>query len=149
MVKQSLKILNIMWEKGIIPDNVFYISSFVVGLLKVSLTLIWKGGWIILPSVQKHFIKNNCATYDIPNLPVSRYWTKFRRGYFQFPDFWSNSNKGKLSLDQKLNLARGAQQRLKKIDEDVLSSNCDVIVIFSDLLPIWSNSEAGFRIHGL
>ena len=111
--------------------------------------LIWKGGWIILPSVQKHFIKNNCATYDIPNLPVSRYWTKLRRGYFRFPDFWSNSNKGKLSLDQKLNLARGARQRLKKIDEDVISSNCDVIVIFSDLLPIWSNPEAGFRIHGL
>ena len=138
-----------MRERGIIPDNVFYISSFVVGLLKVLLTLIWKGGCIILPSFQKHFIKNNCATYDIPNLPVSRYWTKLRPGYFRFPDFWSNSNKGKLSLDQKLNLARGARQRLKKIDEDVILSNCDVIVIFSDLLPIWSNPEAGFRIHGL
>ena len=120
-----------MWERGIIPDNVFYISCFVVGLLKVSLTLIWKGGWIILPSVQKHFIKNNCATYDIPNLPVSRYWTKFRRGYFRFPDFWSNSNKGKLSLDQKLNLARGARNVRKKLTK---TSFCQTVTSLSFFL---------------
>ena len=31
----------------------------------------------------------------------------------------------------------------KKKDNDVASKNCDVIDIFCNLLPIWSNQEAG------
>ena len=33
----------------------------------------------------------------------------------------------------------------KKSDDDVMSTDCDVIVIFSDLWPICSNPEGGFR----
>ena len=36
----------------------------------------------------------------------------------------------------------------KKLADDVSLAICDVIV-FSDLWPICSHSEAGFRIHGL
>ena len=37
----------------------------------------------------------------------------------------------------------------KKIDNEVMSGNCDAIVISLDLWPIWSNPEAGFRTHSL
>ena len=30
--------------------------------------------------------------------PISRYWTKLRREYFQFPDFWSNPLKIKVVI---------------------------------------------------
>ena len=33
----------------------------------------------------------------------------------------------------------------KKLNDDVISENCDVIVIFLDFWPIWSSAEAGFR----
>ena len=34
------------------------------------------------------------------------------------------------NLNQQLNLTRKTKQRQKKIDNDVMSANCDVIVIF-------------------
>ena len=37
----------------------------------------------------------------------------------------------------------------KKFDNDDISTNCDVIAIFSDLRPIWCNLEAGFQMHSL
>ena len=37
----------------------------------------------------------------------------------------------------------------KNFDNDVISENCDVIAIFSNLQPIWSNLEAGFQTHSL
>ena len=37
----------------------------------------------------------------------------------------------------------------KKIDNEVMSGNCDALVISLDLWPIWSNPEAGFRTHSL
>ena len=37
----------------------------------------------------------------------------------------------------------------KKIDDDVISENRDVISIFFILQPIWSNPEIGFRTHSL
>ena len=37
----------------------------------------------------------------------------------------------------------------KKIDDDVMLTNCNVIVFFSNLSSICSHPEAGFRTHGL
>ena len=37
----------------------------------------------------------------------------------------------------------------KKIEDDVLSANCDVNCNFSNLWPIWSNPKAEFEMHGL
>ena len=34
-------------------------------------------------------------------------------------------------------------------DNDVVLTNCDTIVIFPNLWPIWSNPEARFRTHSL
>ena len=36
----------------------------------------------------------------------------------------------------------------KHFEDDVTSANYDAIV-FPDICPIWSNSEAGFRTHSL
>ena len=53
----------------------------------------------------------------------------------------------KLGPVNKLN--KKNQATSKKIDNDVMSVNCDVIVKFSVLWPIWSNLEASFRMHSL
>ena len=37
----------------------------------------------------------------------------------------------------------------KKINDHVMLANCEVIVIFTDLWPIWTNPEAGFQTHSL
>ena len=37
----------------------------------------------------------------------------------------------------------------KKIDLYILPRNCDIIVFFSNLWPISSNPEAGYRMHSL
>ena len=37
----------------------------------------------------------------------------------------------------------------KKIVDEVMSANCDVIVFFSNLWAIWSCPEARFRMHSL
>ena len=37
----------------------------------------------------------------------------------------------------------------KKIDGNVMLTNCNVIVFFSNLWSICSHPEAGFRRHGL
>ena len=37
----------------------------------------------------------------------------------------------------------------KKLNGSAMLGNCDVIVIFSNLWPIWSNSEAGIQKFGL
>ena len=38
---------------------------------------------------------------------------------------------------------------VKRIDDDVLLTNCDVIAIFSVYDQFWSNLEAGFEALGL
>ena len=48
----------------------------------------------------------------------------------------------------KLDKKKTVTQKKKKKDDDVISENCDVIV-FSDLWPICSHPEVGFRTHGL
>ena len=48
----------------------------------------------------------------------------------------------------KLDKKKTVTQKKKKKDDDVILANCDVIV-FSDLWPICSYPEAGFRTHGL
>ena len=37
----------------------------------------------------------------------------------------------------------------KKFDVDIMSENCDVIVIFLDFWPIWSSPEAEFGTQSL
>ena len=37
----------------------------------------------------------------------------------------------------------------KNLDDDLILVNCDVIAIFSNLRPIWKNTEAGFRTDSL
>ena len=37
----------------------------------------------------------------------------------------------------------------EKNNEDIILANCDVIIIFPNLWPIWSHLEAGFRKHSL
>ena len=36
---------------------------------------------------------------------------------------------------------------VKRLHEDVVSANCNIIIFFSDLWSIYSNTEAGFRTH--
>ena len=72
---------------------------------------------------------------------VSRYWAKLRWGYFLSPDFWSILYKKKLSnsrtnndIDVKLGpvtkLDKKNKTMSKKFDNDIMSKNCDVSVIF-------------------
>ena len=37
----------------------------------------------------------------------------------------------------------------KDFDDAIMLTNCDYIVIFSDLWPIWSYLEAGFQMHNV
>ena len=37
----------------------------------------------------------------------------------------------------------------KKIDYDVMSGSCGIIIVFSDLHQVRSNLEAGIRMHVL
>ena len=65
---------------------------------------------------------------------------KTQTGVFRFPDFWSIPYKKKLSrtsdnTDMKLGLVTKRNKKnkatSKKFDNDVMSENCDVIVIFT------------------
>ena len=59
---------------------------------------------------------------------------KPKRGYFRFPDFWSIHYIWKLSqlnLDQYVNLKKKNMTTSKRLDDDVMSTNCGVIVFFS------------------
>ena len=38
---------------------------------------------------------------------------------------------------------------LKKFNDDVISKNYDIIVLFPGLWPIWSNPGVGFQKHSL
>ena len=42
---------------------------------------------------------------------------------------------------------KGKVKTSKKLDDDVMSANCDFIVIFPIYGLIWNNPEAGFRPH--
>ena len=54
-----------------------------------------------------------------------------------------------MKLGQVTKLDKKNKTLSKKFDDDVMSQNCDVIAIFLNLPPIWSNLEAGFRTHSL
>ena len=78
-------------------------------------------------SIKQLFIRDIRARLGIPNLPVSRYSTKLRRGYFQFPDFLWNLLYTKLAitpqpvsiliwnLNELLKLTRKTRWRQKKL----------------------------------
>ena len=45
---------------------------------------------LIFCSIREHFIRDIHAKFGISNLPpVSRYWAKLKKGYFQFTNFWA------------------------------------------------------------
>ena len=85
--------------------------------------------------------RRSCQIWYSLLISVSRYWAKFRREYFRSPDFWwillkrncHNSRTSK-DIDIKLGPVTKLDKRnkttSKKIDVDVMSENCDVIVIF-------------------
>ena len=111
--------------------------------------------------IQKHFIRKICVNFGIPNSPQS-------------PDIRQNSDWGicdiRIScqslkkenwhncrtsddIDMKLGPVTKIDKKnkieSKNFDDNVMSTNCDVIVIFSYLWSIWSNTEAGFWTYGL
>ena len=112
-------------------------------------------------SIQFHFIRNILVKFGIFNSPQS-------------PDIGQNADGGisdfrisgqslikenfhnsrttddiNMKLVPVTKLGKRNKTLPKKFDDDFISENYDVIVIFSDLSPIWSNPEAGFRIHCL
>ena len=54
-----------------------------------------------------------------------------------------------MKLEPVTKLDKRNTSTLKKIDYDVMSGNCDIIIFFSDLYQVHSNLEAGFRMHVL
>ena len=54
-----------------------------------------------------------------------------------------------MKLEPVTKLDKKNTSTLKKIDYDVMSGNCDIIIFFSDLYQVRSNLEAGFRMHVL
>ena len=112
-------------------------------------------------SIQFHFIRNILVKFGIFNSPQS-------------PDIGQNADGGisdfrisgqslikenfhnsrttddiNMKLVPVTKFGKRNKTLPKKFDDDFISENYDVIVIFSDLSPIWSNPEAGFRIHCL
>ena len=94
-------------------------------------------------------------------VPVSRYWVKLRRGCFRFPDFWSIPYKKKFQkfqnsrtsddIDMKLGPVPKLDKRnkaTKKFDDEVMSENFDVIVIFQTFCQfgaVW-RLDSGHRV---
>ena len=54
-----------------------------------------------------------------------------------------------MKLGQVTKLNKKNKTTSKKIDDDVMSENCNVIAIFLICRPIWSSLEAGFQVHSL
>ena len=54
-----------------------------------------------------------------------------------------------MKLEPVTKLDKKNTSTLKKIDYDIMSGNCDIIIFFSDLYQVRSNLEAGFRMHVL
>ena len=77
---------------------------------------------LVFCSIREHFIRDIRAKFGISNLPpVSRYWAKLKKGYFQFTNFWAIPYKRNPlysdNIDMKLGpvtkLDREAKQRQK------------------------------------
>ena len=98
-------------------------------------------------------------------VPVSRYWVKLRCRCFRFPDFCSIPHKKKFQkflnsrtsddFDMKLGpvpkLDRRNKTTSKKIDDDIMSEYCDVIVIFQIFCQygaVW-RLDSGHRVQKL
>ena len=54
-----------------------------------------------------------------------------------------------MKLEPVTKLDKRNKTTSKKFDDDVMSENCNVIAIFSNLQLIWSNTEAGFQTNSL
>ena len=52
-----------------------------------------------------------------------------------------------MKLGPVTKLSKRNKTTSKKFGYDFMSENRDIIVLFSNLWPIWSNSEAGFESH--
>ena len=73
--------------------------------------------------------------------PVSRYWAKLILGYFRFLDSWSilykkncHNSRTNDNIEMKLGPVTKPDKKnkitLKKIEDNVISRSCDVVVIF-------------------
>ena len=87
--------------------------------------------------------------------PVSRYWAKRRRGCFDFQISGQSlikqnclNSRTSDDIGMKLGPVTKIDKRnktiLKKIDDDVMSGNCDVIVIFPICSQFWAIWKAYF-----
>ena len=54
-----------------------------------------------------------------------------------------------LKLEPVTKLDKRNKKTSRKFVNNVMSANCDVNVIFSDLCRIWNYPEAVFRMHSL
>ena len=54
-----------------------------------------------------------------------------------------------MELGPQTKLDNRNKTTLKKFDFDVMSENCDVIVSFWIVLPIWISPKTGFRTQSL
>ena len=112
----------------------------------------------LCPNILFETFMPNLVSINCPSLP--RYWAKLRRGCFHFQISGQSLIKENCynsrttdDIDIKLRPVTKIDKRnkttSKKFNDDVMSENCDVIVIFRNFWPIWSSLEAGFRIQSL
>ena len=91
------------WSNPYVKDTVF-ISQHLLQSSKVRIyskelivmIYVWKVMCLMHESTCSHS-PPDLQILEITLAPISRYWVKLRRGYFQFPDFWSISYTRKLS----------------------------------------------------
>ena len=104
-----------------LPTVIVKLNQLLILIFKL-LTVIWVGGG-----------------------NFTRHWVKLRWGYFQFPDFRSTfckENYHNSTTNNDVDMKLGPVPKLdktnkitsKSFDDDVISTNCDVIVVF----PIYS-----------
>ena len=94
-------------------------------------------------SIQQHFIRNIRAKFGISNLPQSPYIGQ--NSDVGISNIWisgqSLNQKPMMILtwssDQQLNLTREIKTTSKKLDNDVMLANCDVIAVFPIYSQIW------------
>ena len=94
-------------------------------------------------SIQQHFIRNIRAKFGISNLPQSPYIGQ--NSDVGISNIWISGqslNQKPImiltwSSDQQLNLTREIKTTSKKLDNDVMLANCDVIAVFPIYSQIW------------
>ena len=101
----------------------------------------------------------NLVFFSIPNSPQAQILGKTQTEVFPISGFMVNPLQKKiiitpelamiLKLESVTKLDKRNKKTSRKFDDNVMSANCDVNVIFSDLWRIWSYPEVVFRMHSL